>query len=218
MPLFLKKNDLGAAIAIWRIGEPETWFLDNLALTAGEMKQLDAIKGKKRLEWLAVRYLTHALTELDTRLPILKDDSGKPYLAHDGLHLSISHSGDLAAAMLAPLPVGIDIQRPVEKIERIAYKFLRPEEDASLHPDHRLLQLHVYWGAKDTLYKAYGRRELDFRAHIAITPFVFKPEGGIFTGRVEKEDFAAQYALRYELVEGYVLVYGIEKAVEDVRM
>lgn len=212
MPLFLKKNDLGAAIALWQITEPEAWFLANLALTAREEAQLAGIKGRKRTEWLAVRYLTHELSGMASRSPILKDDSGKPYLAHEGLHLSISHSGELAAALLAQLPAGIDIQRPVNKIERIAHKFLRPEEDASLSTTHRLLHLHVYWGAKEALYKAYGRRELDFRGHIAITPFHFEPEGGVFSGKVEKEGFTAQYDLRYEVVEGYVLVYGVERS------
>lgn len=212
MPLFLKKNDLGATIALWQITEPEAWFLAGLELTVRETEQLADIKGRKRLEWLAVRYLTHELSGMAARSPILKDDSGKPYLEHEGLHLSISHSREMAAAMLAPLPAGIDIQRPVEKIERIAHKFLRPEEDASLSITHRLLHLHVYWGAKEALYKAYGRRELDFRAHIAIAPFHFDPEGGSFSGKVEKEGFFAQYDLRYEVVEGYVLVYGVEKA------
>ncbi|NUO01260.1 MAG: 4'-phosphopantetheinyl transferase superfamily protein [Saprospiraceae bacterium] len=211
MPLFLKKNDLGATVAIWKIVEPEDWFLANLGLTARELKQLADIKGRKRVEWLAVRYLTHELSGLALRSPILKDDSGKPYLAHDGLHLSISHSGEMAAAALASLPVGIDIQRPVDKIERIAHKFLRPEEAVSLSLEHRLLHLHVYWGAKETLYKAYGRRELDFRAHIVTGPFAFDPEGGTFTGKVEKEGFIAHYELRYEILEGYVLVYGVER-------
>ncbi len=211
MPLFLKKNDLGATIALWQIAEPEAWFLANLELTVPEMAQLTGIKGRKRVEWLAVRYLTHELSGMAARSPILKDDSGKPYLAHEGLHLSISHSGEMAAAMLAPLPAGIDIQRPVEKIERIAHKFLRPEEAACLSREHHLLHLHVYWGAKEVLYKAYGRRELDFRGHIAIAPFHFELSGGTFTGKVEKEGFVAQYDLRYEVVEGYVLVYGIEQ-------
>jgi len=210
MPLFLKKNDLGATVAIWKITEPEEWFLANLALTAQEAEQLAGIKGRKRLEWLAVRYLTHELSGMALRSPILKDDSGKPYLAHEGLHLSISHSGEMAAAILAPLPAGIDIQRPVEKIERIAHKFLRPEEDASLSTTHRLLHLHVYWGAKEALYKAYGRRELDFRVYMAIEPFQFEPDGGAFKGKVEKEGFVAYYDLRYEVVGSYVLVYGVE--------
>jgi len=211
MPLFLKKNDLGATLALWRITEPEAWFLAGLELTVREMEQLAGIKGRKRVEWLAVRYLTHELSGMAARSPILKDSCGKPYLAQQGLHLSISHSGELAAAMLAQLPAGIDIQRPVEKIERIAHKFLRPEEDACLSKTHRLLHLHVYWGAKEALYKAYGRRELDFRAHIAIEPFHFDPEGGAFAGKVEKDTFAAQYNLRYEVVQGYVLVYGVEE-------
>ncbi len=214
MPLFLKKNVFDASIAIWQIVEPEAWFLEGLTLAASELEQLESIKGRKRLEWLAVRYLTHELSGMTSRIPILKDNSGKPYLAHEGLHLSISHSHEMAAAMLAQLPVGIDIQWPVEKIERIAHKFLRPEEDASLSHTHRLLHLHAYWGAKETLYKAYGRRELDFRAHIAIEPFDFMTEGGNISGKVEKGSFAAQYDLRYEMAGSYVLVYGIEQDVQ----
>lgn len=210
MPLFLKKNDLGARLAVWRIEESEDWFMLNLELTEQELAQLALIKGRKRVEWLAVRYLTHDLSGMASRSPILKDDMGKPYLSHEGLHLSISHSGDLAAAMLAPLPAGIDIQYPVGKIERIAHKFLRAEEAASLSEAHRLEHLHVYWGAKEVLYKAYGRRALDFRAHIFIEPFEFEASGGTASGKVEKDGFRALYDLRYEIVEGDILVYGVE--------
>ena len=85
---------------------------------------------------------------------------------------------------------------------------MRPEEMESLEASTRLEQLHVYWGAKESLYKAYGRRLLDFREHIAITPFAFKASGGEIYGRIRKDQFAANYQLQYELMGNYILVYG----------
>ena len=117
----------------------------------------------------------------------------------------------MAAVIAAPKPVGIDIQQVVEKIERIAHKFMRPEETASLQTATELEHLHVYWGAKEALYKAYGRKLLDFKKHIHITPFDYDVTIGQCEGYVIKDDFKAFYQLKYRKVDDYILVYGQEK-------
>lgn len=197
-------------LGLWRITEPEDELAPALDLSPEEEEQLARMKGHRRIEWLAVRRLVHDMSGRFERMHFVKDKHGKPHLQHHDWHMSISHSRTICAAIVSPLPVGIDIQQIVPKIERIAHKFMRPEEMASLQPDTRLLHLHVYWGAKEALYKAYGRRQLDFREHIHIAPFAFAKNEGSFTGEVKKGLVHERYRLRYHLEgEDYVLVYGV---------
>ena len=71
--------------------------------------------------------------------------------------------------------------------------------------------MHVYWGAKEALYKAYGRRQLDFCQHILIEPFEFNLEGGTCKGTVRKESFLKNFLLTYSLFKNYMLVYAQEE-------
>jgi phosphopantetheinyl transferase (holo-ACP synthase) len=88
----------------------------------------------------------------------------------------------------------------------LAHKFLRPEELVSLKPATRLEHLHVYWGAKEALYKAHGRRQLDFRQDILMEPFDYQPIGST-TGRVCKDGFDEKFDVFFEKMGEYVLVW-----------
>jgi len=153
----------------------------------------------------------------DIRGACLKDQYGKPYLENSFFDISISHSRELVTVMAAPQPVGVDIQKLVGKIESIKHKFLRPIEMESLSKTNHLEHLHAYWGAKEALYKAYGRKKLDFKAHIQINPFDFNLRNGKCFGTIEKDDFQADFELRYEQIGDYILVYGAQ-VVEDDRI
>jgi 4'-phosphopantetheinyl transferase len=198
-------------LGLWHIEEQEEWFSQNLLLNPEEAAQLAQIKGQRRVEWLAARQLVHQMLGGPARLALLKDAYGKPQLESAACHLSISHSKNMAAAALAADPVGIDIQYLVPKIESMAHKYMRPEELDSLQPATRLEHIHAYWGAKEALYKAYGRRGLDFCAHIHITPFVFALEGGTFGGKIVKAGYEAHFEGQYALADNYMLVHAVEK-------
>lgn len=208
MPLFLQRQlEPAGDLGIWQIDEPESYFRDLLDLLPEERAQVDLLMGRRRIEWLAGRYLLHLLSGREERGACLKDEFGKPHLENSPYQISISHSHGLAAVIAAPEAVGIDIQFLVPKIERIAYKFMRPEETACLHPDYRIEHLHVFWGAKESLYKAYGRRMLDFREHLGLQPFTYQPAGGQCRGWIHKEGYRAEFRIEYERFDDYLLVY-----------
>ena len=213
MPLFLHKSlPEKGELGLWKIEESESYFLDKLDLSTEEMEYINQIKGRGRLEWLASRWLLHTMSGRTHRGVCLKDEYGKPYLQDSAFQISISHSwGGVAAIMAAPYAIGVDIQKFVTKIHRIAHKFMRAEEAASLEETTRLEHLHIYWGAKEALYKAYGRKKLDFKEHIHITPFAFDLENGKCSGYAQKEDYLKYFDIFYEKIEDYYLVYAIEK-------
>lgn len=209
MPIILQEENSqkNHVYAIWRIEESEAWFLEQLQLNAAEQAQLEVIKGWRRMEWLAVRQLVSALIPGKERSILVKDEYGKPHLHNSPLQVSISHSHQLAAAMVGEKVLGIDIQQIVEKIGRLAPRFLSPREMAFIHPaEHRIAQLHVCWCAKEALYKAYGKREVDFCEHLLLDAFEYQTEGGSFQGRVIKDEFEATFALRYSVFEDCMLV------------
>jgi len=207
MPLILKKNLTPEGVwGLWDIMEPESYFMDRLDLSIIEKANLDQIKGHRRLEWLAARYLLHLLSERHLRGEVLKDEFGKPFLSGADWDISLSHSNNLAGIAAFPHAVGIDVQKIVAKIERIAHKYLSEYEAANIRYRHRLEYLHLYWGAKEAMYKAYGRKEIDFKRHLKIEPFVFSPTGGKMSGVLEKGNILMEFDLEYELFGAFVIV------------
>lgn len=197
-------------LGLWSVEEPEEWFLEQMNLSDKEDAFIAKIKGHRRLEWLAGRWAMHVLSGREKRGACLKDEFGKPFLENSEYDISISHSRDYVAVMAGPKSVGVDIQKMVAKITRLAPKFLRAVEMGNLS-DKAFEEMHVYWGAKECLYKAYGRRQLDFREHIVVEPFEFSAAGGELIGRVKKDDFDQRYNLKYRLVKDFILVYGMEQ-------
>lgn len=194
---------------LWKIEEDETWFLSHLHLSDAEHGQLNQLKGHRRLEFLASRKLVHLLTSYKTRVPLEKDSYGKPHLNDTPFSISISHSRGYAAAILGKGLVGIDIQHIVEKIERIAPKFMRKEELESIQPEYWLEHMHVYWCAKEALYKAYGKRQLDFCRNIIIHPFPFEKTGGRCFAYIHKDHWTTNFQLQYQQWEDYIVVLAI---------
>lgn len=196
-------------LGLWAIEESEEALLGRLDLSEWEQQQLAGLKGAKRLEFLSVRLLVHELSGDRTRAPIEKDTFGKPFIPGSHWSVSLSHSGAFSAALLAPGEIGIDVQRLVDKIGRIAHKFVSKEEIPFLDTAHYLEHLHVYWGAKEAIYKAYGKKALDFCHHIKINPFPFDSKGGFFQGQLRKGSVVMHFRLCYRLKDDYMLVWAM---------
>lgn len=212
MPIFLKKElPLIGEIGLWKISEEESYFLDRLALLDHEKKYLKSLKGKRRLEHLASRYLLHLMSGREVRGACLKDEFGKPYLEDSEYHISFSHSNEMVAVIGSPNNVGIDIQKYVDKIDRIKHKFLSEKELQYLHGEHIKEKLHILWGAKESLYKAYGRKKVEFKEHLAIEEFQWDGFSSNFTGTIYINDHQTEHDLFAMEVDDYMLVYSVQK-------
>ena len=211
MPLLFHRTLMPAGeLGVWRTEEDEWFFRTRLPLTAAETAYIDSIPGAgRRKEWVASRYVLHKMSGRAVRGTVLKDEYGKPHLEDSDWQISLSHTRRYVAVLAGPELCGVDIQVLVPKIERLAPKFMRPEESASLQPATRLEHLHVYWGAKEALYKAYGRRQLDFRENILVTPFAYDLETGRTAGAVVKDDLLLEFEIYYEKIGDTVLVMAI---------
>jgi len=212
MPLIVHSNILPQGqYAIWQTRETDDFFLSVLDLYPQESYELQMLKSKKKSEWLSSRYLLHQLSGRTLRGACLKDPYGKPYLQGSDHFISVSHTLDFTAVIAGPIPVGIDIQCVVEKIQRISPKFVREDELLFIPEMNRILFFHAIWGAKESMYKAYGKKELDFKNHMKISPFVFDPQGFYFDGEIKKNDFFRKYRLFCSLTSNIILVYATEQ-------
>jgi phosphopantetheinyl transferase len=161
---------------------------------------------ERRKQWLAYRILIRSLLE-PTEVPVEYDSMGKPYLAGSDRHISVTHSGDLAAVIMSCRgAVGIDLERVRPKIERVKERFLSAEEleAAGSPPDAGLLTMA--WCAKEALYKLYGQRNLDFRSQMRIR----LPERLMecaFEGEVNFKGETNVFRLQSRLLEQHILVY-----------
>ncbi|MEM6321081.1 MAG: 4'-phosphopantetheinyl transferase superfamily protein [Bacteroidota bacterium] len=212
MPIIYQKQlPNNGELGVWKITESENFFEERLQLFPEEAAQLAEIKGRLRLEWMASRWLLHTMSGRKIRGACVKDVFGKPYLTDSPFDISISHSWDVVTVMAAPYSIGVDIQKEVGKIARIAPKFMRPVEKESLVEGTKIPHLHIYWGAKEALYKAYGRKELGFIEHIHIDPFAYDLQVGQTTGAIHKGSYHAYFDVFYEKVANSYLVTALEQ-------
>ena len=96
----------------------------------------------------------------------------------------------------------------MERITRIEHKFISESERAKLPQTKRLVPYyHVFWGAKESMYKAYGEKELDFRKHMHVYPFRIYHKQTNFSGYINKSKLYQAYNLHYENIKENYLVY-----------
>ncbi|MEZ4926192.1 MAG: 4'-phosphopantetheinyl transferase superfamily protein [Saprospiraceae bacterium] len=205
----------GMTFSLWHIAEPESYFEGQLPLSEEEAIELARLNELRRLEWLASRWLLHKTTGVDQRLPLSKNAFSKPFfLDQPDLYCSLSHSHGFVGALTASENCGCDIQVLVDKMPAIASKFIREDEFDAIagFPDSFRFELyHLFWTAKESLYKAYGLKALDFRKHIRIRELMWDGNTGTAIGRIEKDNFWHNYQLKFgkEEKEKDVLVWAV---------
>ncbi len=142
-------------------------------LTQPELDELALIRHPaQRTEWLACRVAIRQLVEQlgGVYTGLYKDEYGKPHLRGLPWSISLSHTTGWAAAVLhQSRPFGIDIEPIREQFQRVVPRTLSASEIA--HAAGLPERLAVYWCAKESLYKLYGKRQLTFREHLHIDPF-----------------------------------------------
>lgn len=208
MPLVLRESILrDGVLGIWEIDEEDAFFERLLDLSPRELDEVGQLKARRRTEWLASRWLMHVLSGRQARGSLIKDEHGKPHLDGSDWHISISHTHQFTAAIAAPFLVGIDIQVRVEKISRIAAKFLNAQEAENVTGQRPLDYMHIYWGAKECLYKAYGRRALDFKRDIAVGAFNIEQQRTLGT---IKKGVMQHFEVHFKVNPAYILVFALE--------
>lgn len=183
-----------------------TYYQNNTRFGTDGLEEIGILK--RKIQWYAARDLLSHLTSIQN-VSVVYDEFGKPHLEDGSFQISLSHSGKyVAAAIDVKNTVGIDIQNINNKIERIAKKFIREEEFQYINGATSIEHMHVVWGAKESLYKLYGKRRLDFKAHMILQPFNYEGQG-VLTGRIAKDGFDKEFQVYYKEMNSAILVYAI---------
>lgn len=192
----------GTKIGIWKILEPESYFLTDISL------QKKISHAQKRTQHLAGRKL---LRMLETEFPVNEIQilsSGKPCLEDAAFNFSISHSGDYAVAIVSQdYKVGIDVEKITPRLQKIAPRFLNEEEYREMPSD--IITYALCWSAKEAVYKWYGEEGILLRSNIFLTPFEYVDKGTIeCMFRNEKTEKELQ--LHYQVGKEFVLVWVVD--------
>lgn len=205
MPLEKIAIEADRVWALWRITEDET--LLSRELDGMEEVPESFTNPKKRLEWLAGRVATKAaMKSLNLNFQgITKDEFGKPFPKMSEFHLSLSHSFPYAAVLLdRHFPVGIDLEQPKEKLLKIAPRVHHADELHDLGTD--VVKHCIYWCAKESMVKLYGKKDLTFAENMFIQPFQRKDEGNI-TGKLITAHTESIIPMHYVVYDTFIVVF-----------
>jgi 4'-phosphopantetheinyl transferase len=205
---YRQRIDDDTEFALWKIEEKAEELYNQLQLDKGEKDYVEQISnGKRHLHWLGTRVLLRKMLITNDYIDCKVDEHGKPYLVTLPYHISLSHSFDYAAVMISKRnPVGIDIEQIKEKVERIAHKFMRPEELAFVNENNKIQHLYACWCAKEAVYKCNGEKEVSFIDNILLQPFNFEPRGTI-KAKLHNNNKNLGYNVEYLQYEDYMIGY-----------
>ena len=197
MPLIdIRQLSPGVRLGLWAITEPA-----------------DTPRLRERQ---AVASLLTAMTG-DDSLTIGHEESGKPFVCRAPREtpfvcpssgqaplpcaISVSHTRGYAVLMLSDrVAVGVDIEYRSDRVERIAARFIRPDEEAVTTDDKLLV-----WSAKEAVYKLFSEERLalfDMRT-LSIDPGLLRMENLKRKIVVDVHyEFADDYVLTYVLMPG----------------
>lgn len=168
--------------------------LDDYALHTG-------ITMRRELEKTGALFLLEQLIGYNT-FELAYTVHRKPYLVNSNLHISISHSHSMLAIICnSKEATGIDIELIRDKVKQIEHKFLSAAEQ--LIAGQQTETLISFWAAKESLYKVYGLKEIDFKKHLFIDSYT----GTELVTRIETNGLKKKYLLACETINNYKLVY-----------
>lgn len=206
MPLYKTKTvNKTTKVLIWKISESFDELSLGIDLTESSQNRVDSMKSELHQRgFLSVRHLLKEVGLVDSDL--IYDEFGKPHLKN-GKHISITHSFTFSGIIISDdIPVGIDIEMQRDKILKIAHKFT-PFQEYKTIANHSAMvsKLTIVWGAKESLYKIYGKKKLLFLENIYIEDFRFEDEET--TGDINYDGIRTSYQVHFLEFDGFTCVY-----------
>jgi len=192
-------------VLIWKIEESISKLQEGIVLSENSTTRLNSMKSQLHQRgFLSIRHLLKEVGYTDADL--IYDEFGKPHLKN-GKFISITHSFTFTAIIVSDkFHVGVDIEKQRDKILKIAHKFTPFEEYKTIaNVDALISKLTIVWGAKESLYKIYGKKKLLFLHHIYIEDFKFVDEKT--TGEIRYNGENTAYNISFLEFEGFTCVF-----------
>jgi 4'-phosphopantetheinyl transferase len=133
------------------------------------------ISNARELEKASIRQVIELLHPNST---LQKDEYGKPFLDPQIQHINYSHAKNIIFwGEHESFKIGVDIEYLRPQLAKIKHKFCREDEFEFIPSENEIPYLLAIWSAKEAIYKAYGKKEVDFQKHMQILPFEIGSEG-----------------------------------------
>ncbi len=200
---------------VWKITETEEELRASLSHPEYFEAKIRNLKpGSRRLmEILSVR---RALKELmyGEEKRIVYDRYGKPSIDEpDAPFISFSHTKQYVAVITSDVPVGIDIERRGDRVQRVVPQFLTPDEVTvlSLTPDIDLA-FHLAWSGKESAFKVLGQSFYDLKKLTSI--MCVDMERKLILLHVEGRELLMR--IHFDFTEDYVLTW-VQDEVDSIN-
>ena len=176
-------------------------------LSASSQNRVKSMKSESHKKgFLSVRMLLQHLGYSD--FDLYYDANGKPHLI-DEKCISISHSHTFSAIAICDQPIGLDVEHVMEKILKIASRFMDVSHLENLSEKEKMIKATIIWGIKESIFKIKNEEGISFKNHIFEEDFLFEDKKAkaklIFNKKEENFD------ILFDLVEDYIFVCAFEK-------
>jgi 4'-phosphopantetheinyl transferase len=194
----------GVKVGLWNINENLEELLQMYNPEMEEETSIRNLMPTRQLHHLSSRILAKTFYP-DSK--ILKTETGKPYLHNNNAFISWSHSGKYAAFICNEHEsTGIDIELISPKVLRIEDKFCNKIDKTNIHKTRHMESLLLIWSAKESMYKWYGEKEVDFKLHMTVEAFDLREEGR-FIARFHKPEKNAEFLMEYKIMNDHLAVW-----------
>ena len=211
MPLIINKMiDAQTDLLVWESIEDEEFMRREIIHPDSISLALKNIINPKRIkEKLATTLLFQTALKTSDSIEIAYDEHGKPYLASFPLHISISHTGNYVSIITSKNKIpGIDIETIRDRIVKIADKFINKEEFSFIEEATRIEQMHVIWGAKECIYKIYGKKGVDFKKNMKISSFNYLKDSYL-RAKIEMPTYQKEMTIHFKKISNCMLCWGL---------
>lgn len=197
-------------LGIWELNDSSSTLLRDFRFSEKEQAEFAKISNERRkCEFLSIRLLLQNMTREKKELHYTI--SGKPFLK-ENLHISISHSSELAVVLLTDKAAGIDVENLQRNTDKIAPRFLSDTELQHINSTPSPAYTRIfYWSAKEALFKCTTLEGINFKDQIFINPFLPSSSSGKFNGQLVKNNRNINFAFYYCVIKNNAIVYCIEK-------
>jgi hypothetical protein len=199
LPLIKKIKEKNYTIGIWKITSSE--YDSNLCEKIHpdyHSNFLNYKMEKRRWEVYGTKLLFNELISNNE----LTSKKGIPYIKDNEKHISITHTNDLVAMIIADYYCGIDIESQERDASKIKHKFLNIRDFKNGDDKKEILKT---WCMKEVLYKVKKEQKIMFNTHL----FIQKKSSDFF-GICQHPKFSFSCSLKIVNFENYFLAFNTD--------
>lgn len=163
--LFHKKI-LNNHIYVWKMTSSYEDQIKNPLLNTTELISAKELKSENRKkEFLSSRIALKKI--FNKELELKHHKSGKPFIK-EAKHISISHSSNFLALAFGKENIGVDIEKPENRMVKLMPKILSEIEFMEFKKEPSIDLACKLWGTKESILKYMGDKKLNYKEDIKV--------------------------------------------------